>query len=1562
MSRDSTKTGKQQSATDFKMMSSELFILSYGALVADLANDLESSEEVNKHLDKIGFNMGLRMADDFLSKNPRIGRCSDMHQIMEIIAKSALKAYLGVSAQFSAIGNDGNEFSLTLDTNPLVEFVEVPEELKGLCYSQVICGCIRGALEALHMEVQAVIHSCGRRTLGRFVTLGIMGSLAVQPPNGVTRNLTEVFVFLRNNAQQNNLVEMGQRIKLDADDKMTLIAIDDDDKTVAYSRSPPGWVNVIDEVNYELTRIKAREPTLRELQQKQLTNLDFSDDKGSHDTGKIAELTEELTSMFGHCKRLIKLIEEDETDQQTSFNKLRQNVVASLVLLLNALMHEFRASQSSYLRHLDSRKNNLDSFVIKSNVPTISGVNGALDSTNNDGEEEELSIDQIQYIMQNEHMSKEREKEVIKISRSILELNSMFKDIASMIVDQGTILDRIDYNVEQSASRIKSAFKSVKKAEKYQQQNKKMQLRQKDARERSQEATSSSAVADTLDEKSDAALAEMTKQIMKDMDVELSVMKGMDRKKMLQICRQHQLRNLKEESAALYCQRLKKSLEHKEESHKDLLVSLRITLTNQNVSWINEFGNEGGFQLLTSLIGKILKRIENIRSKCDSEENQQTEEECVNCLLETIKSTRKCLNCQPGIRFLFRPNSRLCSKLIETLYVSSSINAKRFRQFHYDQIMKLTLPQLFSIPFMENDSPDDHTIAERNLLNRELTAFAEQRNVPRFACVVNCLRFDDSEITYKALVFINAFLSCAEDNDWRVRMLWRSELIAAGLKPLIPKIRSLAESNADNIKSPFETFEDVQTKDYDKLKECFSDLQNDVSDLSDSSFRWSTYFSIINKCVSVVAFGDMGYGPENEKQILFNIDLDEALDHIERDDNIERLTKRLQSAVEEKQEAVSLQIKYYQKIKEYQHECSELRKHIKSGTEALPSATVLDLPQPKEFDKISAPKAMPPIGPGCPPPPPPPPPPPSLLMPEHRRNKVSTGAPPPPPPPPPPPSSLKSGGGPPMPPPLPQTNSMARASIPALVPELPEYLKKKCNKCSEVPMKKIPWNSAIIRPNNLNRNSLWAQIDESEVASEDVFEFLKAKFSAGKASGIPVNFAKKAPTKAKVPLVIQDAKMLQALAILQGSCKLSFKRWRCALLELRSALPPLEMINRLKLCKLDEIQKMPEGEQFVATLSSIDGLPIRLESIHLKLRWSESFSDLKYGITTVAEACEEVLKSQGLRHFINLVLLVGNFMGRTKNSKDAFAFELSVLNKLVDTRDCDNSETLLHGLISLLHKKFKGQFTSFALDDFHHVSKACRVDVSELSRNKIDQVRNSIEKVAKYLSSYEVQGDGDRFLEKIGAFVKQAKEDLGTVDSLWEHMQMTWNAVQTYLCFDPKKYPMDRLFADLHAFKGHYQNARMDLQRGQLKASDAAKEAAALKTPRKPLQPIQPIANEAAKRAKERNRKESESTAARTTATNSDASGGGDGGVIDIIEQMLEKGDYRREGRAQQAKGGAYRLRRKGQPTVYVSPADSLKKRMDDTVSVNDLNEKPANDEYVDAPSSVELLLRLRGL
>ncbi|CAG9539611.1 unnamed protein product [Cercopithifilaria johnstoni] len=174
-----SKQTKFPMGIDSKKISGELFTLTYGALVAELLRDLESPLAVNRQLDKMGYNIGLRLADDLLAKNSQIHRCTDMHQVADVLAKVALRSYLGVTAQVSNWNARNDEFSLILESNPLAEFVEVPPELaqdlrQEPCamivndspgrddshyhkYSQILCGAIRGALEMMHMEVQTFI-------------------------------------------------------------------------------------------------------------------------------------------------------------------------------------------------------------------------------------------------------------------------------------------------------------------------------------------------------------------------------------------------------------------------------------------------------------------------------------------------------------------------------------------------------------------------------------------------------------------------------------------------------------------------------------------------------------------------------------------------------------------------------------------------------------------------------------------------------------------------------------------------------------------------------------------------------------------------------------------------------------------------------------------------------------------------------------------------------------------------------------------------------------------------------------------------------------------------------------------------------------------------------------------------------------------------------------------------------------------------------------------------------------------------------------------------------------
>ncbi|VDD92163.1 unnamed protein product [Enterobius vermicularis] len=296
-----------------------------------------------------------------------------------------------------------------------------------------------------------------------------MISMGLQCPMGATRNLTEVFMLLRNNAQQNKFM-YGDNYPVTADEKMSLVALDEEtgNAAVETSKTLSEWITYVDETQYEFTRIRLRLNSIREAQQSSIANPSFSDD--SEEQRKIDAGTEEVTQMLSHCHRFIGMIENAHVRPQSQEALLKENVVTSLRLKLSNITADFRTSQAAYLRQIEARKETVDSYLLSSSSGWVTVE--ALDEAPSG--DEGLTMEQIQLLLQNADMVKERERDVLAVSKSIVQLNSLFKDLAAMIVDQGTVLDRIDYNVEQAALKVKSALKSVEKAERHQRSDKKM--------------------------------------------------------------------------------------------------------------------------------------------------------------------------------------------------------------------------------------------------------------------------------------------------------------------------------------------------------------------------------------------------------------------------------------------------------------------------------------------------------------------------------------------------------------------------------------------------------------------------------------------------------------------------------------------------------------------------------------------------------------------------------------------------------------------------------------------------------------------------------------------------------------------------------------------------------------------------------------------------------------------------------------------------------------------------------------------------------------------------------
>ncbi|WKX98981.1 hypothetical protein Q1695_014110 [Nippostrongylus brasiliensis] len=297
-----------------------------------------------------------------------------------------------------------------------------------------------------------------------------------EPSLGVTRNLTEVFSLLRSNAQQNKSYMTGSasstnRNKNIAEEKMSLVSLEEGGEHSDESGRQPIWIHTCDEVEYEFGRVRSRVEELASAQQKHISRPNFGDEAFEAEEKRMESMTEQITSMLAHCQRLINMISTQSSRyENNSERKLRENTVSALIFTLSQLTNEFRTRQSKYLKDIKNRASNVDNFLITTGQSDDLHWGELVDVTPS----REYTMDQIQQMMINEQAVKEREKEVLVVNSSIRELNSLFKDLSTMVVDQGTILDRIDYNVEQASIRVSRAVDSVKKAEKHQRDDKKM--------------------------------------------------------------------------------------------------------------------------------------------------------------------------------------------------------------------------------------------------------------------------------------------------------------------------------------------------------------------------------------------------------------------------------------------------------------------------------------------------------------------------------------------------------------------------------------------------------------------------------------------------------------------------------------------------------------------------------------------------------------------------------------------------------------------------------------------------------------------------------------------------------------------------------------------------------------------------------------------------------------------------------------------------------------------------------------------------------------------------------
>ncbi|KAL9447206.1 hypothetical protein AB3S75_014805 [Citrus x aurantiifolia] len=220
---------------------------------------------------------------------------------------------------------------------------------------------------------------------------------------------------------------------------------------------PPAWVDVSEEIATNVQRARTKMAELARAHAKALMPS-FGD--GKEDQHAIESLTQEITNIL---KRSEKRLQQLSAAGPSEDSNVRKNVQRSLATDLQNLSMELRKKQSSYLKRLRQQKEGQDGVDLEMNL------NGGRSRMEDDDLDDMVFNEhQMAKLKKSEAFTVEREREIQQVVESVNELAQIMKDLSVLVIDQGTIVDRIDYNIQNVATTVDEGLKQLQKAERTQ--------------------------------------------------------------------------------------------------------------------------------------------------------------------------------------------------------------------------------------------------------------------------------------------------------------------------------------------------------------------------------------------------------------------------------------------------------------------------------------------------------------------------------------------------------------------------------------------------------------------------------------------------------------------------------------------------------------------------------------------------------------------------------------------------------------------------------------------------------------------------------------------------------------------------------------------------------------------------------------------------------------------------------------------------------------------------------------------------------------------------------------
>ena len=324
------------------------------------------------------------------------------------------------------------------------------------------------------------------------------------------------------------------------------------------------------------------------------------------------------------------------------------------------------------------------------------------------------------------------------------------------------------------------------------------------------------------------------------------------------------------------------------------------------------------------------------------------------------------------------------------------------------------------------------------------------------------------------------------------------------------------------------------------------------------------------------------------------------------------------------------------------------------------------------------------------------------------------------------------------------------------------------------------------------------------------------------------------------------------------------------------------------------IGNLNRAELFLKKLNSVPRYTARIRCMLYRATFDERVVELTATISAVDRAASQIRDSALLKHILEIILSIGNYLNGTSARGSAWGFDLGSLEKLGGVKSSDAKTNLLHYVANTLIASVRVE--GAPLQDRIAVLNQELSHVQAAARNSWQDTRSELRQLGQGLKQIEAQVQADAVLEFKSAFedfTASASDVMSKLDKSFSDADSKCSTLKDWFGEDRKCQPED-IFSAISSFlsalkKAHRENQEREeaLKRQARLVSQAASMHAALSGSKAKKPPGKNSNNTA---SIDLAAELADKLARRVRAFTSDAMDSEDGGLVDSVVQGMASG------------------------------------------------------------------------